>query len=92
MTFVLAPGVNRDDAGVDQLGGRPSLDNEPVQVGLFAEHHLESDEPPRLPLSRLVDDAHAAAAQFPQQLVIAETLHDDSGFLSMRRRNGGRVD
>jgi hypothetical protein len=64
---VLADGVNVHDVRVMQGGDRLRLVQEPQPVlrggVLAAEDHLERDDPGRLELLRLVDDAHPAAAE-----------------------------
>ena len=68
------PRVNSDNTWVGQFRGGAGLDDKPAKVGLFAKHHFQGDKPARLSLPRLIDNAHASAAQLTQQLVIAETL------------------
>jgi len=48
----------------------------PPGVGA-GQDHLEGDQASRFHLSRLVDDAHPTAAQFPQDLIAVDT--DRSG-------------
>ncbi len=76
LAVVLAHLVDRHDAGVVEQGDRLGLVLEPEQVGVIGQHagldHLECDGPVEVDLPSLVDDAHAAAAQLLEELVVAE--------------------
>ncbi len=71
--FMLADFKDLHDVGVLQAGDGLDLGAEAgqlVRARLRAgQDHLQRDQPTEAQLARLVDDAHAAPAQFPQQLV-----------------------
>ena len=72
---VLAGVDHRDDVGVGQLGDRPGLLAEALQLvlllGHLAVHHLDRDRPVERVVTCQVDGRHAAAAQFRLQPVAA---------------------
>ena len=76
LAVVLADLVDRDDAGVVEQGDGLGLVLEAAQLVVAGEQagldHLERDGPVEGDLPGLVDDAHAAAAQLPADLVVAE--------------------
>ena len=78
MAFVLADLEDRHDAGMIELRGRLGLGAEALHIGvvgeLTCEDHLQGDGAIERFLPRLVDDAHAAAADFFEQVVVAEVL------------------
>jgi hypothetical protein len=70
----LADAINRDDAGVLELGGRTSFALEPLDE-LLVERERERQDLDRhvalqLLLARLEDDGHPAAAQLFKDLVL----------------------
>jgi hypothetical protein len=73
---VLADLVDRDDSRMVEVGRRLGLVAEGVHlvvVGPVAgPEHPDGDRPIEVPLPGLVDDPHAAAAEDPQQLEVAE--------------------
>ena len=75
---LFADAEDRDDVGVVQPGGRLRLALEPLLLPGIAEElprqHLEGHVSAERDLLGLVDDAHAAAADFAQDAVIAETF------------------
>ena len=76
LPLVLADLVDGHDVRVVELGGGLGLGLEAPQVGrggeLAGENHFQGDDPVERRLPRLVDDAHAAAGDLFQQLVVAE--------------------
>src|SRR5437867_3451719 len=68
--------VNGDDVGMLQAGRRRGLGAKSLhqfRAGERAEEqHLHGDDTVQAALSRLVNDAHAAAGNFLQQFVIAK--------------------
>ncbi len=91
LVVVLADLVNRHDAGVVQQRDGLGFILEPAQLGVVGQEsgldHLEGDGPIEADLPGLVDDAHAAAAQLFQDLVVAEVA--DGG--AARQVTGGPV-
>ena len=92
LALVLADLVDRHDARMVEVGGGLGLGVEPLDVGLVGElageDHLERDRPVEAHLPGLEDDAHAAAGDLADDLVVAEVA--DAG-----RRSGiglGRTD
>jgi hypothetical protein len=84
----MLPGLTADlvdghDVRVVQRGGGLGLGLEPPHVRLGrqlpGEDHFEGDRPVQADLVRPVDDAHAAAGDLPQQLVVAEVAHHGPG-------------
>ncbi len=73
-----ADGVNRHNVRVMQLGGGLGLIAEALQVfGVERggeRQHLERDAPSQRELHGLVDDAHAAAADFAHDLEVAQRI------------------
>ena len=65
--------------GMVEVGGRLGLGVEALHVGvggqLAGQDHLEGDDAIEADLPGLVDDAHAAAGDLLQQLVVAEIAH-----------------
>ena len=76
LALVLADLVDRHDARMVEVGGRLGLGVEPLDVGLVGElageDHLERDGPVEAHLPGLEDDAHAAAGDLADDLVVAE--------------------
>ena len=76
LALVLADLVDRHDAGMVEVGGGLGLGVEPLDVGLVGElageDHLERDGPIQADLPGLEDDAHAAAGDLADDLVVAE--------------------
>jgi hypothetical protein len=74
--LVLAGVEQRHDVGMMQAGDRLGLRQEAhhlVWPGVGAgEDHLQRDDPAQAQVARLVDDAHAAAAQLLQVLVAGD--------------------
>ncbi len=68
--------VDRDDIGVVEIGGELGFAEEPLSLlvagHLAREDHLRGDEPFDRLLPGLVDDAHAAASDLLQDLVITD--------------------
>ena len=83
LALVLADLVDRHDARMVEVGRRLGLGVEPLDVGLVGElageDHLERDGPVEADLPRLEDDAHAAAGELADDLVVAEVA-DAGGF------------
>jgi hypothetical protein len=75
---VLAEGVHRHDVRVVERGGGAGLEAEAIEVGAVAAvlegEDLERHPPPQGLLHGLVDHAHAAAADLPQDPVSPEPL------------------
>ena len=78
-TFVLAGLVNLHDVGMKQLGDGFRLGAKPRQAHLTdmrsGQDHLQRDQALQPAVPRLVDDAHAAAAELFQDVV---TRHGNS--------------
>jgi len=76
MAGVGADLVDGQDVGVVEVGGGLGLGAEALQVGRgrprAGQQHLEGDDATQAFLPRLVDDAHAAARDLVEHLVIAE--------------------
>ena len=76
LALVLADLVDRHDARMVEVRGGLGLDVEPLDVGLggelAGEDHLERDGAVEAHLPGLVDDAHAAAGDLADELVVAE--------------------
>ena len=76
--------VNRDDVGVDELGGGLGLVMEAADVGLVAgeraAEHLDCHLPTERKLLGQIDFRHPAAAQTAQDLIVAQTPPDEVGF------------
>ena len=76
LPLVLADLVDRHDPGMIEIGGRLGLGVEAADVGLVGElageDHLERDGPVEADLPGLEDDAHAAAGELADDLVVAE--------------------
>ena len=76
LAFVLADLVDRHDPGMIEVGRRLGLDVEPPDVGLVGElageDHLERHRPIQADLPGLEHDAHAAAGDLADDLVVAE--------------------
>ena len=70
--------IDGHDVGVVQLGGGLGLVLEALQVprvqGRSERQHLERDDAAQRKLDRLVDDAHAAAADFADDAEIAQRI------------------
>ena len=79
LAVVRADLVDRDDARVVEQGDGLGLVPEPAQLVVAGEQagpdHLEGDGSIERDLAGLVDDAHAAAADFAADLVVAEVAH-----------------
>ena len=79
LAVVLADLVDGHDVRVVEVGRRLRLGAEALHVGrrrqLAGQDHLEGDDAVQAHLPRLVDDAHAAAGDLLQQLVVAEVAH-----------------
>ena len=90
LALVLADLVDLDDVGVLQAGDGLRLGAEAVALvapGMAAgQDHLESDEAVESELPRLVDDAHAAAADLLHDLVTGHGRQQERG----RRWDGDR--
>ena len=69
--------VDRHNTRMLQLGGRLSLAAETldffVACKLTGKNHLQGNDAIKLPLSGAIDHTHSPAADFFQQLIIAET-------------------
>ena len=80
LAVVLADLVDRDDARVIEQGDGLGLVLEPAQLVVAGEQpgldHLQGDGAVEADLAGLVDDAHAAAAQLPADLVVAEVADE----------------
>ncbi len=76
LTLMLADFINRDDARVIEQSHRLGLVLKSPKLGVIGQDagpdHLESDRPVEGKLAGLVNDAHAAAAQFSAQLIVAK--------------------
>ena len=76
LALVLADLVDGHDARMIEVGGGLGLGVETFDVGfvgeLAGEDHLERDGPVQADLARLEDDAHAAAGDLADDLVVAE--------------------
>ena len=76
LALVLADLEDRHDARMVEVGRRLGLDVEAADVGLVGElageDHLQRHRPVEAHLPGLEDDAHAAAGQLADDLVIAE--------------------
>jgi hypothetical protein len=83
--LVLVPAdlVEGHDVGMVETGGDLGLGLEALDVGggseLAGQDHLEGDETVEAHLPRLVDNAHAAAGDLLQQLVVAEITDAGAG-------------
>ena len=75
---VLTDAVDGDDIRVAEPGGGQGLGAEPIAlawVGVSAlEHHLQRHQPVELRVAGLIDDPHAATAQDPEYLVVADAI------------------
>ena len=84
--------VDRHDAGVVEAGGGLRLQAEALHVvsgsELTGEDHFQGNRAVEAHLACFVDDAHAAARNLLQQLVVAKTLPDLRGRL---RGPGGAI-
>ena len=84
---LLAGGVDRHDVGVVQLGRRLGLAAEALhRLGRQSQaggEHLERHLAVERDLPRLVDDAHAAAAELADDLEIAEPSVGNGFLLQM---------
>ena len=98
LAVVRADLVDRDDARVVEEGDGLGLVPEPAQLVVAGEQagpdHLEGDGSIERDLSGLVDDAHAAAAEFAADLVVAEVADPVAARQGVRvavaaRRGGG---
>ena len=90
---VLADRVDRDDVGVVQRGRGPGLALEadsPSWAQAKARRQQLQRDAARASLLRLVDHAHAAAADLPHQLEVAEVLRREAGWPSRFRPGGQR--
>lgn len=85
--FVFADFIDRHDVGMLQAGGGFGFRLEAAHLGLGGElagaDELQGDDAVEADLPGLIDGAHAAGANFPEQLVIAEAAKG-------RRRRAGR--
>ena len=95
--FVLADLVDLHDVRVLQTGDRLGLGVEPGQLlrpGVCAgQHHLQGDDAVQLRLPRLVDDAHAAAAQLGQDRIALDLRPRAAAEPAFRRRKArNRID
>ena len=83
LALVLADLVDRHDPRMVEVGGRLGLGVEALDVGvvgeLAGEDHLERDGAVEAHLPGLEDDAHAAAGELADDLVVAEVA-DAGGF------------
>src|SRR5437762_4894820 len=88
MALVFAHLEDVYDAGMVQPRRRLALRPKPAHLVLVQparEYHLEGDDPVRQRLACLVDDAHAATSQHPQDLVARDTFPDAVGTPGRRR-------
>ncbi len=76
---MFADGVDRDDVRMLQARFGAGLAAETCQLfgaGVAARrHHLESDQALQRDFARLVDNAHAAAAEYAENLVTGNCRH-----------------
>ena len=83
LTLVLADLVDRHDPRMIEVGRRLGLGVEALDVGLVGElagqDHLEGDGAVEADLPGLEDDAHAAAGDLADDLVVAEVADADGG-------------
>ena len=81
---VLADAEDRHDVGVVQSRRGPRFPLEPLLLLRVRQHllwqHLQRHMPPQGHLLGLVDDAHAAATDLPDDPVVAQLLQRD-GFV-----------
>ena len=81
LALVLADLVDRDDARMIEVGRRLGLGIEAEDVGLIGElageDHLQRDGPVEAHLPGLKDNAHAAAGDLADDLVVAEVADAD---------------
>ena len=79
LTLMVANFINRHDPRVIQQCDGLGLVLESPQLRVVSQHagpdHLEGDRPVEADLAGLVDHAHAAAAQFPVDLIVADIAH-----------------
>ena len=97
LALVLADLVDRHDARMVEVGGGLGLGVEPPDVGLVGElageDHLERDGPVEADLPGLEDDAHAAAGDLADDLVVAEVADADRrGGIGLGRLGWAEVD
>src|SRR5262249_38148105 len=94
-TVAFAGTEDRDDVGMVQSTGRPCLALKPPQVAGAAQRpareDLEGNVPAQRFLDGLVDDAHAATAQFAEQAILAEVTRAISRGLVHVAEWGGPV-
>ena len=95
LALVLADLVDRHDAGVVEVAGGLGLGVEPLDVGLAGElpgqDHLQGHEAVEAHLPGLVDDAHAAAGDLAEDLVVAEVANACRGGTRGLDRGGGSM-
>ena len=76
LALVLANLIHRNDSGMVKLGHRLGLVLKPAELDIVRKHagpdHLQRHLTVERDLASLVDDPHAASAQFVVDLVIAE--------------------
>ena len=97
LPFVLADLEDGHDARMVQVGGRLGLAVEALHFGLVGElageNHLQCDGTIEARLAGLEDDAHAAAGDFADDLVVAEVADVSwCGGLSRGRRGRSEID
>ena len=96
LAVVLADLVDRHDPRVVEEGDGLGLVPEAAELGVVCQNagpdHLEGDGPIERDLSGLVDDPHAAAAQFPADLVVAEVADGVAAGQAVRRQFTGLRD
>ena len=92
---VLADAEDRHDVGVVEHGRGAGLALEPLELVGVAQAVLRQDLERHVPaqalLHRLVDDAHAAAGDLPQDAVVAQPLGDRPRGPRPRRSRPGRL-
>ena len=83
LALVLVDVVDRADVGVVQGGGGAGLAPEPLQalgiLGILLGQELQGDAAAEAGVLGLVDDPHAAAAQWLQDAVVGDGLADRDG-------------
>jgi hypothetical protein len=84
LPFREADFVDPDDVAMVQIGGRLRFGVKAFDLRfageLASEDHLQSHQPIEADLPGLVNHPHAAAGDFAEQLIIAETVNFGPGY------------